>query len=497
MSQSFDPQTFREELLSAYLDGELPGDQAAQVERWLTTSDDARQKLDEFRRLAGWIQELPRSGLPAEFAPHVMQQVERRMLLPAAPTVSSWRKARYWGLTVGAPLAAAALLLIMVRWGGDKPGAAPAPQISGGTSIASNTDHAPGAQEDEVGQDLHLVASGGAGASRSDGSAVQSEAPLTGGGGADNGAEVPPALGRPPQEQPVEGQGLTQEEEEAIERLIAQVQELSDPESIPVVTLYVVDRVDGRELVQAVLTQQKIEIAPEKSVDSTGDSDGGAPKGTAKSPETVAARQALFVVADVRQLTAAFQELQKRRDNGIRPIAQWRVQGTLKADQFDDPSRRRIEKAQLAILQSHHEAPPGLNLHRPHVATRPSEEPHFPRGAPAKGLSKNRLKSPPSTTEETPNGIANVVPSEVGAQQMVVTVIGAPVTGGSDSTAAAGAPSSGSPESGRSDATEDAPLADARPRLVQLVILVERQSESKSAPEKDLDERKSSPDGPA
>ncbi|MGQ9575464.1 MAG: hypothetical protein ACUVUC_09105 [Thermoguttaceae bacterium] len=69
-----------DELLSAYLDGELTAAQQAAVEQLLATSPEARQLLDELRALSATLQSLPPYKLQEDLAEQVLRTVERRML---------------------------------------------------------------------------------------------------------------------------------------------------------------------------------------------------------------------------------------------------------------------------------------------------------------------------------------------------------------------------------------------------------------------------------
>lgn len=84
----------QEELLSAYLDGELTADERARVEELLAESAEYRQLLEELRALRNNLQALPRHTLPADFSQGVLQQAERAMLLDSP--------ARTDGATAGA-----------------------------------------------------------------------------------------------------------------------------------------------------------------------------------------------------------------------------------------------------------------------------------------------------------------------------------------------------------------------------------------------------------
>jgi hypothetical protein len=73
------------ELLSAYLDGELTAAEQAEVERLLAASPAARQLLDELRALSAAIQALPRQELDEDLGPQVLRVAERRMLTEEVP----------------------------------------------------------------------------------------------------------------------------------------------------------------------------------------------------------------------------------------------------------------------------------------------------------------------------------------------------------------------------------------------------------------------------
>src|SRR5260370_790143 len=91
-----------EELLSAYVDGELPPQVRAAVERWVENSPEARQKLEDFRRLSRLFGDLSRTEVPREFPIEVMHLAERRMLLPEAAGSGRRKRLRGWVVTAGA-----------------------------------------------------------------------------------------------------------------------------------------------------------------------------------------------------------------------------------------------------------------------------------------------------------------------------------------------------------------------------------------------------------
>jgi anti-sigma factor RsiW len=66
-----------DELLSAYLDGELPADERLRVERLLVEQPESRQLLDELRALRGTLDAVPRYRLESDFAERVLRAAER------------------------------------------------------------------------------------------------------------------------------------------------------------------------------------------------------------------------------------------------------------------------------------------------------------------------------------------------------------------------------------------------------------------------------------
>lgn len=71
---------FNEELITAYLDGELTAEEQAQVEQALAEDDRLRRLHDDLRALRGSLQAMPRYTLDASFAERVLRQAERAML---------------------------------------------------------------------------------------------------------------------------------------------------------------------------------------------------------------------------------------------------------------------------------------------------------------------------------------------------------------------------------------------------------------------------------
>ncbi len=66
------------ELISAYLDGELTGDEQKRIEQLLARSPEARQLADDFRALRATLQSLPPHAPGREFSARVVRLAERR-----------------------------------------------------------------------------------------------------------------------------------------------------------------------------------------------------------------------------------------------------------------------------------------------------------------------------------------------------------------------------------------------------------------------------------
>jgi len=69
-----------DELLSAYLDGELSADERLRVERLLAELPESRQMLDELRALRSTLEAVPRYRLEDDFAARVLRAAERAIL---------------------------------------------------------------------------------------------------------------------------------------------------------------------------------------------------------------------------------------------------------------------------------------------------------------------------------------------------------------------------------------------------------------------------------
>jgi hypothetical protein len=342
MSKSSSPQPVSDELLSAYVDGEVSPQEAQQVERWLAYSPQGREKVAELRRLSGLLQELPRAELPEEFATEVLQQAERQMLLTAfrnAAPQPLWKRVRYWAFTIGAPAAAACLLVVVLL---NRPGPI-APQVGDGTplkrgpveseapEIASTFDAAPATSETtSVGGVAEPKALAGA---RSGGpqslpapptapaelaTEREAETPMTADARAQAKASPPGSPG------------------DSIETVVDQLKELNAAGRLPVVRIYVVDRRDGMEVLQVMLDAHQI-TREQRAPSSEGD----------EGPSPVDQR-ALFVVASASEMTSALESL-RTTTNGVES---WTIAEPVELARFDPASQQRMQEALAAVVRS-------------------------------------------------------------------------------------------------------------------------------------------------
>ena len=138
------PLEFTDELLSAYLDGELSPAERAQVESQLATDPQARQLVDELRALSGAVRDLPRHTVSSRFSQRVVQAAlaakanQNREVTPAsvagAPLSFSPNKVRRGRRlpVVLAGAAAVAAAVAMMVWFANRP----APGPGGGMVVA-------------------------------------------------------------------------------------------------------------------------------------------------------------------------------------------------------------------------------------------------------------------------------------------------------------------------------------------------------------------------
>ena len=108
------------ELISAYLDGELHGDELARVTKWIASDPRYSQLLADLRLISAQIQELPQQAPAEDLTGRVLRQAERTLLQPAtdlnAPhspdsAPAGRERGLLRGVVWGAAVVAAALLL--------------------------------------------------------------------------------------------------------------------------------------------------------------------------------------------------------------------------------------------------------------------------------------------------------------------------------------------------------------------------------------------------
>lgn len=116
----------REELISAYLDGELAPEERAEVEKWIEESPELRQLHDDLRSLGSSIRSLPRHKLDQDLGSTVVRRAERTVLggdsqpssapeVRPAPSIATWwlRGAGWRRLAWPAFALAAALMILL------------------------------------------------------------------------------------------------------------------------------------------------------------------------------------------------------------------------------------------------------------------------------------------------------------------------------------------------------------------------------------------------
>ncbi len=100
-----------QELLSAYLDGELNPAQAEKLQRRLTQEEQAKALLDDLKKVSAMIGALPREKAPAFLAEEVQQEIERAALLSKAPAAAESAGRNHLLLRKLAAVAAMVMLL--------------------------------------------------------------------------------------------------------------------------------------------------------------------------------------------------------------------------------------------------------------------------------------------------------------------------------------------------------------------------------------------------
>src|SRR5262245_35572015 len=114
---------FTDELLSAYLDGEVTAEERAAVEAQLAASEADRRLLEELQALRGEFQSLPRATVAAGFADRVVRAAvaakarEAATVTPAAsPNVSQPKRSLQWTSWAAVAAGLAICAVIAVRY---------------------------------------------------------------------------------------------------------------------------------------------------------------------------------------------------------------------------------------------------------------------------------------------------------------------------------------------------------------------------------------------
>jgi hypothetical protein len=326
-------ESFSDEILSAYVDGELFPQERGDVERWLESNSAARAKVEDFRRLSGLFSGLPRTEVPQEFPTTVMQQAERRMLLPETQAVATRRQfIGRWALTFGVTGATAAILFVAVSLALRDPGAPgaglarnePVPPNRVAESRRSSQERQSGAHlarsESERTNSKQLESFRAS--PRSSDAAAPEEAPAAGPAGGsprrltarradakkDAASPAGPAVGAPL------GDDLPQ-----LAKFNQAIEELSDadadPDLVPVVKVYVADVAEGMVLLQTIFDDNDV---PSDGESQPTDEAGQKPVSPDRALMKAAETEALYVVAEPRQLIAAFTAMLSREPSAVR-----------------------------------------------------------------------------------------------------------------------------------------------------------------------------------
>jgi anti-sigma factor RsiW len=328
-----------EELLSAYVDGELSPQLRAAVERWVENSPEARQKLEDFQRLSRLFGDLPRIEVPGEFSTEVLHLAERRMLLPEATAASGRKRFRRLALTLAASITAAALLLILkISTFDDQANKGPAPMRGGAAvrpgSVDNRNRNGNGEQpnvlvaegEPQSGDaDRSIVVGAEGGLPPSAGTAGGSAGTASSSGAAN--AKVALAVPAGPMSPNTESEQLLQ----AINDAVQEIRESGAADKLLLVfRLSVIDRAEGLVLLQRDFAANNIRI------DSGETTNGRAANGD--KPVGEASNEGLYVVAQADELIAGFKTFLARRHPGVRIF----VEQSIELAALDAESRKQF-----------------------------------------------------------------------------------------------------------------------------------------------------------
>ena len=107
-------EPINEELLSAYLDGELSETESLRVEKQVAEDDSLRATLSELEKIRDEIRQLPRHTLSSDFAAKITQSIEQQQ--PKTPPLTVQRTTKSTSRLAGILATIAALLFISI-WG--------------------------------------------------------------------------------------------------------------------------------------------------------------------------------------------------------------------------------------------------------------------------------------------------------------------------------------------------------------------------------------------
>ncbi len=331
-----------EELLSAYVDGELSADERATIEHWLEQSPEARAKLGDFRRLSAVFAELPRTEVPQEFPVEVLQLAERRMLLPEVAAVSPNRSLHRWGVAIGVSVASAAGLLLILQATIREPNLPP-----NAVAFRENAALAPPADQEgiaptERNSDLRREVSQRGPLSKSEtGPEAQvlahSDPVKRDGAKADSPAPSGPALA-----------GIGKKVDPSANPQLAKVKLAieavsnsdAEDEMVSVVKVYVIDQAYGMRLMQDYFSNNGVPL--EGRADSgvgKGDSDS-ANRGAATIRKSANPREALYVEGESNQVLAAIANMEADMA-GMRV----EVEAPIEMAALDPASQNRLKRA--------------------------------------------------------------------------------------------------------------------------------------------------------
>jgi hypothetical protein len=353
-------QPFSEEILSAYVDDELPAQERAAVERWLEEDPEARNKLDEFRRLSGLFDDLPRSEVPPEFPTNVLQLAERQMLLAEARPAKSRNVLRRWAFAGGSSIAAAVVLgLALHLYQPIDPAQPPENRIDGRAMPAQGPVLAGGSRsmkETDI-RDLGRESSGG--------ELPELRGPLP--ANEPGAGPAAPASGRAPRANARRGKAVTEQDaleaiadvspdqQDQIDKAMEEIGKTPEEKDLVAVVKFrcVVDRAQGMVLVQQVLAESQIpleeDITEERGTPEFKIAAKPALRGASEN-------EALYVVAEPEQLVAAFATILARHKiaSGLE------VADPIEVAALDEDSKKRLEQVERDVISNLAPAKPAV-----------------------------------------------------------------------------------------------------------------------------------------